>query len=112
IAQNAEIFKDVFCPIEIQAIHDDSEKYDLKKIEALTAGKKISLVTNPPYGERSAAGDVVKSIERYEGLSNLSKVVVIHPENWKFHFKKLKLVKAIPFSNQGLKTQVSIFENP
>lgn len=112
IAQNTDVFKDVFCPIEIQALHDDSEKYDLKKIDALAAGKKISLITNPPYGERSAAGDVVKSIERYEGLSNLAKIVVIHPENWKFHFRKLKLTKAIPFSNQGLKTQVSIFENP
>ena len=110
IALNSEVFKDVFCPIEIQAVQADSENYDLKKIDDFAAGKKIALVTNPPYGERSAAGDVVKSIERFEGLKNLEKVVIIHPENWKFHFKKLKLAKSIPFSNQGLKTQVSIFE--
>ncbi len=110
IALNTEVFKDVFCPIEIHAIHADSENYDLEKIDDLAMGKKIFLITNPPYGERSAAGDVVKSIERYEGLKNLTKVVVIHPENWKFHFKKLKMIKAIPFSNQGLKTQESLFE--
>lgn len=110
IAQNAEVFKSVFCPIEIQALHEDSEKSDLRKINDLAIGKKISLITNPPYGERSTAGDVVKSIERYEALVNLAKIVVIHPDNWKFHFKKFKLVKFYPFSNQGLKTQVSIFE--
>lgn len=109
---NVEVFKNVFCPIEVQVVNDNSEKYDLKKIDDFASGRKISLMTNPPYGERSAAGDVVKSIERYEGLKNLSKVVVIHPESWKFHFKQLKLVKAIPFSNQGLKTQVSVFEKP
>lgn len=110
IAQNVDVFKTVFCPIDIQAVLDNSEKYDLKKIDDLAAGKRITLITNPPYGERSAAGDVVKSIERYENLQNISKIVVIHPENWKFHFRKLKLAKAIPFSNQGLKTQVSVFE--
>ncbi len=110
IAKNSEVFKDAFYPIEINAVNDDSEKYDLKKIEDFAAGKKISLITNPPYGERSATGNVVKSIERYESLKNLDKIVVIHPENWKFHFKRLKLAKAIPFSNQGLRTQVSVFE--
>lgn len=110
IAQNTEVFQEIFCPVEIQAIHGDSEKFDLAQINELAQGKKISLVTNPPYGERSASGDVVKTIERYEALKNLDRVVVIHPENWKFLFKKLKLVKAIPFSNQGLKTQVSIFK--
>ncbi len=110
IALNQEIFQKAFCPIAIQTIHDDSETYDLEKIEKIASGKSICLVTNPPYGERSLAGDVVKNIERFERLKNLYKIVVIHPENWKFQFKKLKLTQAIPFSNQGLKTQISIFE--
>lgn len=110
IAQNVDVFQNIFCPIEIHAVLDNSEKYDLNKINDFAAGKKMTLITNPPYGERSAAGDVVKNIERYENLRNLSKVVVIHPENWKFHFKRLKLNRVVPFSNQGLKTQVSIFE--
>ncbi len=110
IALNNQIFNAVFCPVQIEALQVDSEKYDLHQIEKQAEGKKISLITNPPYGERSAAGEVVKNIERFESLKNLSKIVVIHPENWTFRFKKLKLSQAVPFSNQGLKTQVSVFE--
>lgn len=107
---NTEEFKTHFAPISLNVCCDDSEKMDINQLNDLCKNQPVRLITNPPYGERSAGSHVVQNIERLENLKNLEQIVVIHPENWKFQFKKLKLKKAIPFSNQGLKTKVSIFE--
>lgn len=111
LQKNKEIFCNKFCPVEITQFCEDSEKIDLKKIEAATGHlhKPIYLITNPPYGERSASANVTATLGRMEYLSGLEKIIVIHPENWKFQFKRLKLSKSVILSNQGLKTKVSIF---
>lgn len=107
--KNIDEFKSILGPIQIELLCDDSEKISLEEIKKHTQGKEIDVITNPPYGERSQAGDVVKSLERLEDIPQVSTLTVIHPIGWRFNFKKLKKVFEKPLSNQGLKTQISFF---
>lgn len=107
IKKNAEDFKKTFQfeKIDLQAMHADSASVSLTDFKV--DSKKLWVVTNPPYGLR-LADDGAKSIleklaEEADGL------VVIHPEKWKFKFKKLSLKLSEPFNNQGLKLTFSIF---
>ncbi len=102
---NQKVFQELICPIQIDLINDDSETMN----SDIFGNKKVILVTNPPYGERSAAGDIPRALARWEDQKNISKIVVLHPENWKFKFKRLKRIQIIPLTNQGLKTCVSVF---
>ncbi|MGZ3691449.1 MAG: hypothetical protein ACXVAX_08095, partial [Pseudobdellovibrio sp.] len=65
------------------------------------------LIANPPYGIRLADEQAKETLEMLE--NGVNGIVVIHPEKWKFNFKKLKLSHQQDFSNQGLNLKLSVF---
>ena len=69
--------------------------------------QELWVVTNPPYGIRLAddrAKDILESLE-----GELDGLIVLHPQNWKFRFKNLKLKEIEDFSNQGLNLKLSVY---
>ncbi|MGZ3725897.1 MAG: THUMP domain-containing class I SAM-dependent RNA methyltransferase [Pseudobdellovibrio sp.] len=69
--------------------------------------KNTWLIANPPYGIRLADEQAKETLEMLE--NGVNGIVVIHPEKWKFNFKKLKLSHQQDFSNQGLNLKLSVF---
>ncbi len=106
---NQHFFNENYFPTNISFKKLDSEASDINQ-ELLDSSFPVTIITNPPYGERSAAGAVVSFIERLEGIKNLEQIVVIHPESWRFKFKKMRQASIFSLSNQGIKTVVSVFK--
>ena len=69
--------------------------------------KNTWIITNPPYGIRMADDQAKNTLEKLE--NGVNGIIVIHPEKWKFNFKKLKMAHQQEFSNQGLNLKLSIF---
>ncbi len=107
---NKDIFNQLFFEKEILFIHDDSLKIDLNKLN-FSLDENLWIVTNPPYGERLSSAEVPQILKRFEGLSMLQGMIILHPTDWKFQFTKLKLSHSIPFTNQGLKLSLSVYKH-
>ena len=105
IAQNEIDFKSIF---HLNEINLKTETKDSREISFETIpGKFVWAICNPPYGIRLADEHAREVIEDLE--SGLDGVIVIHPEKWKFKFKKMKLKEIEDFSNQGLNLKLSIY---
>ena len=67
------------------------------------------IVTNPPYGGRLSdiKADVI--LQYLEEKINPHVIVVVHPKDWNFKFKNLKLSRQKAFNNQGLDLYLSYF---
>lgn len=91
---------------KIKVVHADSLKVDLKDLQSES---NLWLVTNPPYGHRLEEGSAISIIERFERELHLQGLIILHPENWNFHFQKIKLVSRIDFKNQGLRLKLSVY---
>lgn len=112
LKNNKDEFSKLFFNFQLNVKNQDSEKIDWSIFSDHSDPQPVVVVTNPPYGERSVTGEVVKNIERMENISQIEKIVIIHPRQWVFNFKKLNLLSKIPLSNQGLDTVVSVFSKP
>ncbi len=106
---NSKIYNEHFYPIEIKAKCIDSETFDWSSLDIFKNKIETVVITNPPYGERSKQGQVMSTLLKLEKIDQVFKMVVIHPKSWSFNFGRLKLLKQIPLSNQGLETVVSVF---
>lgn len=89
-------------------IHQDSLTVDFKTLQ-IDGGYWI--VTNPPYGHRLSDNGAVAILEHFETDDRLSGLVVIHPESWRFSFKRFKLVSKLDFKNQGLNLKLSVYSH-
>lgn len=107
---NKDIFNQLFFEKEILFINDDSLKMDLNKL-IFSENENLWIVTNPPYGERLSSAEVPQILKRFEGLSMLQGMIILHPTDWKFQFTRLALSHSIPFTNQGLKLSLSVFKS-
>lgn len=110
--QNKAIFEHSYRASQIEFKNADSSKVTIDELsELIDPQLPLWIVTNPPYGERLKQTDVGQILLNFESVQNLQGVVVVHPKDWRFGFKKLRLSHAISFSNQGLKLQLSIYSN-
>lgn len=108
--QNKTLFEENYRPSHIEFNNLDSSKAKPDEVsKALNPHLPVWIVTNPPYGERLKETNVSQILVNFETMENLRGVVVVHPKDWRFNFNKLRLSHAIPFSNQGLKLQLSIY---
>lgn len=113
---NLEIFQKLYFKVDCQLINADSAAVDLQSlfnVSELTnptvSNHRIWLVANPPYGERLENHDYHKVLQHFEQLENLDGMVVLQPVAAKLAFKNFKISHEIPFANQGLKLNLSIY---
>jgi putative N6-adenine-specific DNA methylase len=107
--QNQKVFSEIYFEPQISLSHVDSSQCDLKTL-GISQDEKLWIVTNPPYGERLSSEQIPAILKRFESLEMLQGVIVLHPSDWQFQFKRLKQSLSIPFSNQGLKLSLSVFK--
>ncbi len=105
---NHKIFSEIYFNPEVNFFHADSMTIDFQKLN-LKLDEDLWIVTNPPYGERLSSDQIPAILKRFEQLSMLKGIIVLHPIDWKFSFTKLRLSHTQPFTNQGLKLSLSIF---
>jgi putative N6-adenine-specific DNA methylase len=106
---NTNIFTEVYFKPDITLYNENSLIFDLTKLGSAQT-ENLWIVTNPPYGERLDTDQVPTILQRFESIDSLQGVVVLHPADWRFKFKKLNLSLSIPFTNQGLKLSLSVFK--
>lgn len=110
--QNALQFKKTFNleKIHLEFFHKNSAELDLQNQVTPNQASQTQrwILANPPYGVRLSDELAKNVLEKLETQTH--GVVVIHPEKWKFNFKKMSLVSQDDFSNQGLKLKLSIFK--
>jgi 23S rRNA G2445 N2-methylase RlmL len=69
------------------------------------------VVTNPPYGERLEINDdIVSILEKLNHHLSIKGMIILHPVHWTLKLSNLRLVHQIPFSNQGLKLFLTVFQ--
>lgn len=108
--RNKQEFKSLFYDFSVQFKAQDSESFSTSDYNELFKGEQVFVVCNPPYGHRSEANQVIPLLQRLEEIPFVRGVAVLHPEDWKMNFKRLKLVNQTPLSNQGLKTLISVYK--
>lgn len=67
------------------------------------------ILTNPPYGGRLSDIKADAILQYLEEKIDPDVIVVVHPKDWSFKFKKLKLSRQKAFNNQGLDLHLSYF---
>ena len=102
--KNKVEFEKIFHPGRVTANCQNSHDLQIQKNLSCTS---VWVVCNPPYGIRMEDGG---SQEILEGLEDsLDGLAVIHPDKWKFQFRRLKTVFSEDFRNQGLNLKLTIF---
>jgi putative N6-adenine-specific DNA methylase len=96
---------------QVNAVFDfisaDSESVDLSRYKKHNS-TKFWCLCNPPYGIRISDDSALKVLHAQE--YQLNGLALVHPVNWNFKFKKLKLIEQTDFNNQGIQLKFSIFK--
>lgn len=106
VQANLNTFQKSYFKVSSELIHADSAEVDLNQFADLGS---MWLVTNPPYGERLDSHDYQKVLQHLEQILNLEVMVILQPMAAKLVLKNFKISQQIPFSNQGLKLNLSIY---
>ena len=106
---NLKIFQEAHFKINVELQCADSSKVGLGQFSGGGTDTEVWLVANPPYGERLDNQDFQKVLQHFEELSSLQTLVILQPQAAKLALKNFKVSQQIPFTNQGLKLNLSIY---
>ncbi len=96
---------------QFEFISEDCSQYIPNPSES-ELNQETFLIINPPYGTRLDSEDSVQKILSLEDKWPIVGAVIVHPVQWKWNWKKLKLIRQKPFENQGLRLTLSYFGYP
>lgn len=98
-------FEKLFFSPQISFINSDSSNFRPEDLEFKSDEISI-VVSNPPYGERLDQVSLENILAPFSKIKNLEGVLLLHPDDFK-KSKDFKIEFQIPFSNQGLKINLT-----
>ncbi len=96
------------CQNHIEILNQDCQDLVLQS----SADDFKIIITNPPYGGRLSDVKADQMLNYLEEKLNPNIILVVHPKDWNFKFKNLKLSRQKAFNNQGLDLYLSYFSKP